>query len=633
MVGFLRDPATEKKLEDPGYNSVSIVHSTLDLEEFCSSLLDFDTLSDWTEVDKAMDDVSSLSTILGKSDSGVKLGDMGTLVEEDKGDSIPHSVKTDLGEKFGDFDFLNPNIENADSVVKLKESGTSIEEEMEKIKLVEFAGPSLNADGLGSENVNAKSEKVESGGSSSESESESESNSSSSDSSFSSKEEDDEDGKKIDLEEGEINEYDVEKIVAWSEDELDGEDGIVSKGLIKSRNEIKDLPPVPPIDACLQPHHHTVPVGVISSIMGAQVIVEGVEQHNPLNEGTIFWTTESRSPLGLVDEIFGPVKSPYYVIRYNSEDEVPQGIKQGTLISFVPEFASHVLKDNLYKKGYDASGDNDEEILDEYEFSDDEEEAEYKKLQKMKKKRDTNENSCSNELKERKNFKNRGGGSSQHNQVSRNHFGSAKNKFSKKSETSMLKNASQGGATHAATSSDNQNYQNSFAMGQNYGNAPSFVPQFQQNVPNPGFIQMPNFTWTNGLPGQQGMAFPMGMMWPQQNMLPNGVPLQNFPSNGVLPMGLPNFSGTTSFAPGPFAQGPTHQFGIDMAMNVNGQLCPPTPCNTAMPINMNGQLCPPIQCNIEMPWEFNQGAFPGGDRGRGQHHRGGVRFEGGRGRN
>ncbi|XP_061346745.1 H/ACA ribonucleoprotein complex non-core subunit NAF1-like [Gastrolobium bilobum] len=96
--------------------------------------------------------------------------------------------------------------------------------------------------------------------------------------------------------------------------------------------------------------------------------------------------TESQTPLGLIDEIFGPVKNPYYIVRFNSEKEVPEGIHGGTLISCVPEFASHLLNNkDLYKKGYDASGANDEEVSDEEEFSDDEREAEYKRMQRTTK--------------------------------------------------------------------------------------------------------------------------------------------------------------------------------------------------------------------------------------------------------
>ncbi|GKE08594.1 H/ACA ribonucleoprotein complex non-core subunit NAF1, partial [Tanacetum coccineum] len=116
-----------------------------------------------------------------------------------------------------------------------------------------------------------------------------------------------------------------------------------------------DLPLVPPVTVTIQPHHQTLPVGVVLSITAR-----------------------------VVDEIFGPVKNPYYIVRFNSESEVPAGIEQDSLISFIPEFADYVLNNNnLYKKGYDAYGENDEELSEELEFSNDEKEAEYKKMIKM----------------------------------------------------------------------------------------------------------------------------------------------------------------------------------------------------------------------------------------------------------
>ncbi|PON35082.1 H/ACA ribonucleoprotein complex, subunit Gar1/Naf [Parasponia andersonii] len=203
---------------------------------------------------------------------------------------------------------------------------------------------------------------------------------------------------------------DGDAMATWSDVDVADEEedgGGATRGPIKSKNELEVPPSVPPVNATLQPHHHMLPVGVVLSILGTQVIVEGIEKHDPLNDGSILWITESRSPLGLVDEIFGPVKNPYYVVRYNSESEVPAGIHAGTSISFVTEFASHVLYNkDVYKKGYDASGANDEEVSDEAEFSDDEKEAEYKRMQKMTK-RGTDDQKPRNNKNDKKKVKNR----------------------------------------------------------------------------------------------------------------------------------------------------------------------------------------------------------------------------------
>lgn len=208
------------------------------------------------------------------------------------------------------------------------------------------------------------------------------------------------------MEEGEIRDLDREVMGSSSGDE---EEGMVAKGPIKSKSELEVLPPVPPVDVVLEPHHQILPVGVILAMMGTKVIVEGVEKHNPLNEGSILWVTETRSPLGLIDEIFGPVKNPYYIVRYNSEEDIPDGIREGTAVSFVAEFANHVLNDKtLYKKGYDASGDNDEEISDEAEFSDDEKEAEYRKMQRMAKRGKGDQKQGNREFDGLKKFQNKG---------------------------------------------------------------------------------------------------------------------------------------------------------------------------------------------------------------------------------
>ncbi|XP_078432715.1 uncharacterized protein LOC144704242 [Wolffia australiana] len=190
----------------------------------------------------------------------------------------------------------------------------------------------------------------------------------------------------VDLEDGEIGDVEFEEALMSSDEEQAG-----PKGPIKSKNEIEDLPAVPPVIATLEPHHQTFAVGIVSSIVGCRVIVEGVEQHSPLNEGSILWVSSTRSPLGFVDEIFGPVKNPYYIVRFNSATEIPAGLTTGTAISFATEFAGHVLNlPSLYKKGYDASGEHDEELDEDAEFSDDEKEAEYRRSLRPAKARQRN---------------------------------------------------------------------------------------------------------------------------------------------------------------------------------------------------------------------------------------------------
>ncbi|KAK4255461.1 hypothetical protein QN277_008462 [Acacia crassicarpa] len=285
--------------------------------------------------------------------------------------------------------------------------------------------------------------------------------------------------------------------VSWSG--INDEDDIAMEGPIRSKNELEDLPSVPPVNVTLEPHHQMLPVGVVLSIVGTQVIVEGTEKHDPLNDGSILWITETRTPLGLVDEIFGPVKNPYYTVRYNSENEIPKGVRVGTLISFVVEFADHVLNNkDLYKKGYDASGLNDEEVSDEAEFSDDEKEAEYRKMHKMMKR----------------------------GMSDKNHGKQSKHKNNREMAS---RNSGPAAPPFPVPSSSTQNHEK-FPPFSGIRPGPFMVPPFPP--PNPGPNLSPNGVWTNG----------MSLMQPQTGLLPNGF-LPNgislFPGNGQNPYQLP----------------------------------------------------------------------------------------------
>lgn len=128
-------------------------------------------------------------------------------------------------------------------------------------------------------------------------------------------------------------------------------------------------------------------------VLGKHIIVQTCGSNstvaNAMNEGSIVWLTKERVPLGFIDEVFGPVKTPYYLVRYNDEADIPEGATESAEVSAVSEFVTYVTdKDpELYKKGYDASGCNDEELSgEEIEFSDDEAEAAYKKTASRKSK-------------------------------------------------------------------------------------------------------------------------------------------------------------------------------------------------------------------------------------------------------
>lgn len=355
--------------------------------------------------------------------------------------------------------------------------------------------------------------------------------------------------------------------------------------------------------------------GSCKQVIGPQVIVEGVEKHNPLNEGSILWISESRSPLGIIDEIFGPVKNPYYIVRYNAESEVPVGIQQGTLISFVPEFAQHVLNErSLYQKGYDASGENDEELTDEAEFSDDEKEAEYRRMLKIKK-RGTNESKTGSKRKEKRQVRNQNGNWNRNRDPpTQTPLGADK----------LPVTNDQHIAPPVLTSLNQDNNSYSSGPSSTQASGPPFPP-----VP-------PNGLWNNGFPHQQhqGVSFPNGlppngMLWMQQNgpyqlyqtpLQPslafqqpiNTIPGLPFNFNALG--GQPNFGGNATFGSWPILnQNMMNPSQFGMAFQAQ---------HASLPLNGGGEQAiqsqgSQISTNFQPPpanLNFNQGC--GGGRGQ-----------------
>ncbi|MCD7452594.1 hypothetical protein HAX54_017572 [Datura stramonium] len=309
----------------------------------------------------------------------------------------------------------------------------------------------------------------------------------------------------VDMEEGEILASDPDEMVDWDDDNEDT--GL--KGPIRSKNEVQVLPPVPEVTATLQPHHEMQPVGVVSSIIGAQVVVEGVEKHTPLYDGT--------------------------------------------LISFAPEFSNHILNDNSsHKKGYDASGENDEEVPDD-EFSDDEKEAEYKRMLKMKKRDITNDQKPGNRKKDKRNLKNRSQNWKHEQEAATDVQGENGKPSGDQSQHFIPTAAPLDQGIHQSTS----------LQGHGQSIRPPSVPPFPHMQNSPGLAAPSTGVWTTGIPYQQ----PQNMGFP--NTLPNIG-------------GLPNFGAGPSFAPWPalgqnvFGQSP-------MAMGLPGQFTPP-------PMNLGGQV-------------------------------------------
>jgi len=128
-------------------------------------------------------------------------------------------------------------------------------------------------------------------------------------------------------------------------------------------------------------------IGVVASVVGDVVVIQsanvGDGERDPLDEDSTLCLRDRRG-LGLVEEVFGPVSSPFYSVRLPSKAtcaNVPD-VSVGDDVFVVVGRSRTVQTKGLYRKGYDASGKDDEEVEVDAEFSDDEAEAEAKRAAK-----------------------------------------------------------------------------------------------------------------------------------------------------------------------------------------------------------------------------------------------------------
>ncbi|XP_051976275.1 H/ACA ribonucleoprotein complex non-core subunit NAF1-like [Xyrauchen texanus] len=187
------------------------------------------------------------------------------------------------------------------------------------------------------------------------------------------------------------------------------EDGVAKghgKGLAPVQTQdgllLEDLPAVENLTISLTGDTEIEPVGMISSIVERLVIVESFKNTPPLNEDSVLFSKD-RNSIGKVFEVFGPVCQPYYVLRFNSHEDIDQkDLKIRDLVYFAPkikDFTDYIFTEQLKEtKGSDASWKNDQEPPPEaLDFSDDEQERLAKQKLKEQKRRQQNDSNSEDE--------------------------------------------------------------------------------------------------------------------------------------------------------------------------------------------------------------------------------------------
>ena len=166
-------------------------------------------------------------------------------------------------------------------------------------------------------------------------------------------------------------------------DELSDEDS----GVPRTFNELNiSSVPIDPVPVDFLPAEMNMhEAGIIAAVVGEMVTVQAATVSKALDLGSVLWM-QDRKPLGRIDDLFGPVMSPFYAVRFASVNEAAVWkLQLKEKVYFSQEFASFVLPASIHNKGSDASAKHDEEPAeDELDFSDDEKEAEHKRMLKLK---------------------------------------------------------------------------------------------------------------------------------------------------------------------------------------------------------------------------------------------------------
>ncbi|BGP46594.1 hypothetical protein JCM10450v2_002441 [Rhodotorula kratochvilovae] len=164
----------------------------------------------------------------------------------------------------------------------------------------------------------------------------------------------------------------------------DEDSGVASsKTAPKTEHEVIEPDVAPPPVEKLDEGAQLAKFGKVESVIETVVVVKADTggDWRVLDEGTVVcW--EDRTVIGTIFETFGSVQQPFYSIRFPaSSPPDPTVFTQSRAVFYSPNLASFVFTRDLRNmKGSDASNIWDEEVgANEVEFSDDEEEAEYKR--------------------------------------------------------------------------------------------------------------------------------------------------------------------------------------------------------------------------------------------------------------
>ncbi|KAM8866641.1 uncharacterized protein naf1 isoform 2-T2 [Synchiropus picturatus] len=177
------------------------------------------------------------------------------------------------------------------------------------------------------------------------------------------------------------------------------DEGFSQPAPIKTKDEVllEELPSVEEVNVILPDEAELRPAGTVSSVIQLLVVVQSHKEAPALTEDSIIFRSD-RLALGKVFEVFGPVSSPLYIMRFNTAEQITnKGLIEGLVVYYAPdikEYTGYILTQQLQLlKGSDASWKNDQEPPEEaLDYSDDEKEQEARRKIKNSKKKTKDDN-------------------------------------------------------------------------------------------------------------------------------------------------------------------------------------------------------------------------------------------------
>eukprot|EP00063_Salmo_salar_P062599 XP_014037434.1 PREDICTED: H/ACA ribonucleoprotein complex non-core subunit NAF1 isoform X2 [Salmo salar] len=159
-------------------------------------------------------------------------------------------------------------------------------------------------------------------------------------------------------------------VLGQADDEDDDDEGFSRTRKpcsIKTLDETlpEELPAVEELTVVLPEEAEILPLGSVTSIIQQLVIIQSFKDTPPLKDDSVIFNSD-RLAVGKVFEVFGPVSSPFYVLRFNSESDVTErGVKLKDSMFYAPsltDYTLYILTEQLRRlKGSDASWKNDQE--------------------------------------------------------------------------------------------------------------------------------------------------------------------------------------------------------------------------------------------------------------------------------